>query len=227
MSLLAQSPCLLPLQEVEELRKLYSLEEQRQLEEHFAAQQAERRRQAQQPRQPASAPAQVAPPGARPDTVLPAQRGLAAVATAVRPVGHRPAGGEALNGVRGPADMQPAKAPMRNAPASPAQQQHAARAPQAVPYHPQQQQQPLREGGAQQPLALGQGLQRQQRPVQTAQQPAPPPQVCLACSIQLCLSACRHFVEQTSRLPASSAVGCLVMAMGMVQHVASLATASL
>eukprot|EP00891_Asterochloris_glomerata_P002654 jgi/Astpho2/2654/Aster-x0544 len=64
--------------EVEELRKLYSLEEQRQLEEHFAAQQAERRRQAQQPRQPAPAPVQGAPPGARPDAVLPARRGTAA-----------------------------------------------------------------------------------------------------------------------------------------------------
>ena len=71
-------------------------------------------------------------------------------------------------------------------------------------YHPQQQQQLLlREGGAQQPLAPGQGLQGQQRPTQTAQQPVPAPQVCMVCSIQLCLSASRHKgAEQTSRLPA-------------------------
>ena len=210
---------------MEELRKLYSLEEQRQLEEHFAAQQAERRRQAQQPRKPAPAPAQVAPPGAWPDSVLPAQRGTAAVAPVVRPVGHRPAGGEALNGVRGPAGVQPSTAPARNAPAPPAQQQHAARTPQATQYHPQQQLPLLREGGAQQPLAPGQGLQRQQRPAQTAQQPVPASQVCTACAIQLCLSAVRHMgVGQTSRLPALPLqLVSSVTARGMVQHAASLA----
>ena len=173
---------------MEELRKLYSLEEQRQLEEHFAAQQAERRRQAQQPRKPAQALAQVAPLGARPDTVLPVQQGSATVAPVIRPVGHRPPVGEALNGVRGPAGVQPGTAPVRITLLPPAQQQHAARTPQAAQYHPQQQ--PLlQEGGAQQPLAPSQGLQRQQRPAQTTQQPVSAPQVCMACTFQLCLSA--------------------------------------